>query len=91
MDGGHPSYEQVVAKHHVGPHAAGEVVFDSVSLDYAKGTITYQGPRTDFAVEDVEADGGWSLAEFAKDCWENTSYTYQLILSVGAQIAQETP
>lgn len=71
----------VVAKHHVGPHPAGEVVFDSATLDLGKGTVTYQGPCTGLS--------GTGEAPYAEGCNEETSYTYQLILSVGAQIATE--
>lgn len=89
----------IVAKHHVGPHAAGEVVFDAATINLEAGTIIYQGPRTGLPVE-VETDRidanenevtVTQEAPCVDGCAEATQYTYQLILSVGAQIAQETP
>jgi hypothetical protein len=87
----------VVAKHHVGPHPAGEVVFDSAEYDAENLTITYQGPRTRLpvTVETGRIDANENEETFEQEapyvdgCNEDTSYTYQLILSVGAQIATE--
>lgn len=92
-------FGSVVAKHHVGPHAAGEVVFDSATINIENRKITYQGPRTGLPVEvetgHIDANENEATvaqeAPYADGCDEATQYTYQLILSVGAQIAQETP
>ncbi len=91
------SFGAVVAKHHVGPHPAGEVVFDSAMLDLEESAITYYGPRTGLSVtvETGRIDANENeetfkqIAPYAEGCNEETSYTYQLILSVGAQIATE--
>lgn len=92
-------FGSVVAKHHVGPHAAGEVVFDTATINLEAGTIIYQGPRTGLPVEvdtgRIDANENEETftqeAPYVEGCDEATQYTYQLILSVGAQIAQETP
>ena len=79
---------------------AGEVVFDSVTInatDFKQPYVQYQGPRTGLRVvtetgredESGLAETHTQEAPYVDGCNEETSYTYQLILSVGAQIATE--
>lgn len=82
-------YSDAIPKHNVGPHAAGEVVFDQVAIDPIAGTIGYFGPREEKFTYDKASDSETCTYPYVEGCDADTTYKYQLNISVGAQIATE--
>lgn len=77
----------VIPKFNVGPHPAGEVMFDMCEISIEKSQIQFCGPRVD--VRALNPDGSETETAYVEGCDEHTTYTYQLNLSVGGQIATE--